>query len=585
MHQRGYLPAKGPMRENTVNISFTKLSAVLVVATAITPLCTPDEAFAQRRFGKAPPRYRPTQYEARIPTVDLPTPAMEGESYPAMDDAIPPSVQGAQPYYPQDAGPDPTIQAPADRSYSVPNADQEYQGLDSYDDPVVDAYDRYDGSIDDAYGSPGGVTYSEMFLNEEAPLYSTGTWFRRGSWYTQLEVLAWTRSDTRDGDLGSGRLNLILNGNGTNYLFNQLVSQNFAPGARLKLGQFLGRDAAGRDHMWEVGWLGGFSWDDTRLIESRQGGSVNTLLSSQSDVFLAPFFGADSQTVYYDADLNSGELNYKVRTRPGRDMLAMQPNGEWVRHGVGSQVRSFMAGLRYMSFNELVDYSSRSGGFLTETDRVTGDTGTEISNESQANETDDFLTGRYRVRTHNDMVGFQIGGEFEEKFDALSIQVGGKLGGLFDFADRRSTLSSINRVRTLENTTFEPTLDGDGNFVFRDPDTGDIAVDDPDTPDVDESQIGTQVFDQVLEFENVASTNFSGEKVSDESLVFLAELGLTGTYQLRPNLYFRAGYDLMFLSAVALAPENMDLDSGFGAINVNGSVLLHGGSIGFEGTW
>jgi len=47
----------------------------------------------------------------------------------------------------------------------------------------------------------------------------------------------------------------------------------------------------------------------------------------------------------------------------------------------------------------------------------------------------------------------------------------------------------------------------------------------------------------------------------------------------------RAGYDLMLLTGLTLSAENINAQNGFGDLNTDGVVLLHGGSVGFEATW
>ena len=66
----------------------------------------------------------------------------------------------------------------------------------------------------------------------------------------------------------------------------------------------------------------------------------------------------------------------------------------------------------------------------------------------------------------------------------------------------------------------------------------------------------------------------------------LAEFGLITRYQLRPNLAIRASYDFTWIQGVALAPEQATFNSAAPeVVNVGGSMLLQGGSIGFEWVW
>ena len=75
---------------------------------------------------------------------------------------------------------------------------------------------------------------------------------------------------------------------------------------------------------------------------------------------------------------------------------------------------------------------------------------------------------------------------------------------------------------------------------------------------------------------------------SQDRVAFAGNLGITGTVFLRENLRLTAGYELMYLSGVALAPDQA------GGISTNisnvtslnlqshGQTLFHGGRIGFE---
>jgi hypothetical protein len=68
-------------------------------------------------------------------------------------------------------------------------------------------------------------------------------------------------------------------------------------------------------------------------------------------------------------------------------------------------------------------------------------------------------------------------------------------------------------------------------------------------------------------------------------LAFLGELGLVATYEFGPHLSARVFYQAVWLSGVALAPEQLagtNFDAGTLAIDPNGSVFYHGGGVGFE---
>ena len=525
-------------------------STVLVAGTS--------EVQAQRRYGRSRQQVQQMQFQESVPIVELPSASIEGDAFPAIDDVVP------------------LVESPAEVPFEQPlesPPNESFFPEEVYNDPPQPA-------LDQSFGQP----QDRAQVSGPAPLYSTGSWFRNGSWYSQMDVVAWTRSETRDGDLDAGiglgnpgRVNLLVqdfSASGDQFLFNDAVGHNFTPGARITVGQFLGRDAAGRDHTWDFTFLGLFNWEDSRTLISRAGGGLVAGFTgvnggADMDALTAPFLGSDQVDVVYSADLNSGEFNYRIRTRPGRDQLAMQPNGNWVRHAVGSNMRSILAGFRVMSFNEQVDYGAITAGATTETETRLGSTGLNIPPPfPQDDIIDDAINGRYNVNADNDMVGFQLGGELEEKTDSFTFGARGKVGGLFNFVNRRKIINAVNRVRgtTILSQEDVPATDGAGNNVF-----------DPIT--------GEQEFDTVTTFALDPSTNNAAENLTDENLAFLAEVNLFGTYQLRPNLHFRAGYDIMFLSGLTLAPENLELVNGFGSLNTSGTVLLHGGSVGFEATW
>jgi hypothetical protein len=69
---------------------------------------------------------------------------------------------------------------------------------------------------------------------------------------------------------------------------------------------------------------------------------------------------------------------------------------------------------------------------------------------------------------------------------------------------------------------------------------------------------------------------------------FFGEVGLNSTYWITNWLAWRAGYTVMWAAGVAVAPQQLPLNSfgdGTASINTNGSVLLHGVTTGIEARW
>jgi len=337
-------------------------------------------------------------------------------------------------------------------------------------------------------------------LDEPAAVYSTGTWFWNGSWYTKQDIVMLHKSEPRE-------VRVATNRGFTTDLTTTTSSFHYVPGARLTLGRMLGRDRSNRDHMVEFTFFGLFDWStEAGLVDV--GNGVSTFLGTGLGVAgFSDFTGFSvlSQSYSYHSELNSYELNLRIQDRTGRDRIVLQPDGTWVRHITPSRLFSYFGGLRYVAIDEQFLYVSLG-----------------------RDNTNSAYDGTYRVATNNDMVGIQVGGELIEQYTQFSWGIRAKVGGLVNFGYRRS------RVDTLINGV----------------------------------------------------TDGFGEDLMEENLVFLTELSILGTYQLRPNLAFRASYDFMYLTGIALAPENLGLDpAGFPAVNIGGDAFYHGAFLGFDMVW
>jgi len=355
-----------------------------------------------------------------------------------------------------------------------------------------------------------GMPMEEAFIEQNSAVtFSTGNWFRRGMWYSQQDLTLLIRSEfdktviSADNSATSGS-----GGVGTTTL-----EPSYVPGTRLTIGRFLGQDVVNRDHMVEFVFFGLFDYSSSASIVSSTTDSIQTTLGQGTHWFTndesggingppAPGFGdAQRHDLLYDSDLNNYELNFRLLGRPLRDHLSLQPNGSWVRHGASSQLKSLLLGMRAVSINELFRLDA------------------SFSNP--------VVSGSHEVKTSNDMFGIQTGVEVIENYSSWSWGFRGKLGGLFNFSDRR--------LRTL-------TIDGDDRELV-------------------------------------------SQNLTKENLAILMEGGLVSSYQIRPNLTVRAGYDVIYINGVATAPQNAGLQPGFPPYEVTGDALYHGMSVGLEMLW
>ena len=417
-----------------------------------------NQVEAQRRYGKTPPGgFRQAQFDQTLPTVDLPSAANEIDSLPLMEDVIPPSAARRSP-------------TGKSSDVSLPDVDETFSAPESMDDTEVFDLEPLPFEASDMAGDYL-LNYDSEFRDDAAPVYSTGTWFRRGGWYSDMSLMVLTRGKPRPE-------NVFLESGTRLFSNNQLLTPKYTPGFQLSLGRLMGRDVAGRDHQSEVRFMGGFDWNDQTLVLANIPNSLSFVEVSPNsqDVDALALLNNNQMGYRYAADFNSLEFNYKISTRPGGDQMAMQPNGEWVRHGVGSSLRTVLAGFRMMSWRELINIEG-------------------------VNATEDRYS-LYNVRTHNDMFGVQFGGEMREKHDAWTFALSAKLAGMLNFADRLDVVDSAPSPGQLDATV--------DNFV-------------------------------------------SAEKVT-----FLADLGISGSYQVRPNLHLTASYNFLLLAGLALAPEQLE---------------------------
>ncbi len=75
---------------------------------------------------------------------------------------------------------------------------------------------------------------------------------------------------------------------------------------------------------------------------------------------------------------------------------------------------------------------------------------------------------------------------------------------------------------------------------------------------------------------------------SGSSAAFTGDMGITVGRRITDNLTLRAGYTLLWLEGVALAPEQLDASdpaSGIAGLDQNGGVFYHGGFAGLEFLW
>jgi hypothetical protein len=366
----------------------------------------------------------------------------------------------------------------------------------------------YEGENCDGY-QPG----IRSLWTQLAPIESTGTWLRRGFWYAETDAVIynrlWSRKDIRyaaedanvvDGPVPGQSLGfnpIFLDTNRILILNGGLPGRDAA--ARGTLGNFLFRDDHNRDHTVEFTAQGGGTWEQQRTMSSieENGLFVPFFIAGNNE----SFNGSTTQSIAYASDLSSFELNYRVRGRLGKDQLIMDANGNWHRAANGGFEREYLVGLRFIELGERFDWTAQ-----------------DIINTG-----DD---GDYRIRTRNDLFGYQMGTGMTYQAPRWSLGTHVK-GGVF-----------LNRATGHSELDF--TVDDTNDFDLR---------------------------------------------MVENQLSFAGEFKLQAKYHILPNVSLRAAYEMLLLTSAAIAPNQATFTSNTNYLNTTANPFYHGASFGCDFFW
>jgi len=252
------------------------------------------------------------------------------------------------------------------------------------------------------------------YLTDSAILESSGTWFRRGFWYTRQDVVLYQLDNYKDKIIAVDRSFTLLR---PRILGITSGVGGLSANARLTLGRFLYRDAKNRDHTAEFTYMGPGKWTG----EARTQSELEDQLLNAFDLF-APGFGSltfggvNEMSYFYESRLNSYEWNYRLQRRLKRDLLVLDQDGQWKREMKPELLYGYLFGVRWVNLDEEFDLRAQA---------VLRDAG-----------------GTALVSTNNDLVGFQIGGEAIYQHERWSLDVLAKAGPYVNFAGRTITVDA-----------------------------------------------------------------------------------------------------------------------------------------------
>ncbi len=212
-----------------------------------------------------------------------------------------------------------------------------------------------------------------------APTLSSGSCIYRGRWYLQMDAMYVDRTGpTRPiglaTDLASPNKDQL----------RTMPSLGYAPMVRVTSGLFLGRDAKNRDHSLEFQYMGPGNWHNSGGLTSLAPNGMFSLLDPAQST--AGFNAAHFYTYRYESNFNSYEINYRVRSRLGRDRMELARDGSWVRKCAPLPTPSFFVGIRNVVINERFHMAA-------------------IGFDSA------MYNANYDVTSQNNLLGFQAGGD------------------------------------------------------------------------------------------------------------------------------------------------------------------------------
>ena len=334
-------------------------------------------------------------------------------------------------------------------------------------------------------------------------------------------------------------------------IFNtKMIKFDVAAGYDVTLGHYLGRDCKNRDHFIEFNYYGLNDWVERRDIRANQRteqvqqksstGNLQQIITTYgllysyapSEVVLntdqgtllstfvpstgfaeaiTGFNRAEQHWISYESRWDNFEMNLRVKPRRrAKDRLVLYPNGRWRRECQVGWRPEYIVGLRGFSFDEWFYFAGRN--------RTTG------------------TAGDYRIRTHNDAFGFQIGMDLKYRYRKMDWGFKTKVAPVLNFAEQVSQLSATG----AENDTF-------------------------------------------ANAENIAFRTWSATK---DKAACVLELGVGVDYHIYPNMKLYAGYDMMWAFGLALAPEQISWNPNTAPwISAGGKTFFQSLNLGVELVW
>jgi hypothetical protein len=306
-------------------------------------------------------------------------------------------------------------------------------------------------------------------------------------------------------------------------VFNtRAVNYDVAPGYSVMLGRYLGRDSQGRDDFLEFSYWGMNTWNDSNFFMGSRVTDTSTLGHSITFGNLFSPFPTN-MAGFNRADSHTITINSELHNWELN--LRLSPRGrtdQFVMQPNGRWRKECTPGA-YMSYLVGLRYMTIGDGFRW---RANG----YIQDAVLGNH---FTFGNYETQTENNLLGLQIGTDMIFRRCKWSWGVHAKLGPYVNFA------------RSMQEIQTQGTGDPFALFELND--------------------------------------RFNTRK---QKVALIGEVGFEANYKFTPGLMGRVSYDFMWVSGIALAPEQLQFTATpQNYINTDGGMFSQGLTMGLEWMW
>ena len=422
---------------------------------------------------------------------------------------------------------------------TVPAYDSEdghaHQGRDMSSDPFVDDPDQEnysyhaDGVHGEVVATPSAEHCHDPYLESydlwdatPAVTESSGTWLRRGFWHAEAELVLYDRIWKKDDLLlatdGQRPPNIVPNVGVSFREFTLKGDGSADAAARFTLARFLFRDTKNRDHVASFTLFGGGHFEQDHTFTATID-SLNLLTAPGGNRLSVPF-GIDGATIQTsNATTQAGAIQrfFDAFTHQGLD-------------GAGTMRVRYTADFNSFEGNYQIKERMRKDRMVLGPDGHWARQASPTFNNNYLigiryfDFNERFIWNGFDIDSNLDGVGDNIDGEYD--VETTNQLIGLQLGWGHTYDTGRWGIISQIKGGAFHN-------DARGRMAFARDDDG--------------SNPNFATNPQVTPF---------NDRSAAQQISFMVEAKITGRWHLRPNTSLTAGAELLFLTAIATAPDN-----------------------------